>query len=477
MSMLSKAGALCAGALGALGMVNKLTLEAEGSGIMTYIGRFSYTETSLDDVMEGGKGGYFALDWKYEQKSTLQKNMYFVTAWADKFDDICGKLSLCGDREGSGYASKDAMCMRLALYKADYDEAAAIGLDNGLQFKKAPNSANGFGIRETRWAVSGITQSQANFWYFYWVQCDLNTGTYTPNVGTADITLKAVNDGRSPELYQFSTEISGLNIMYAIFWATITVITALWFANQYRHTVGAGNGGWFDILGSHKIVNIFSAVLILQALCMLFSMCHYVNYASNGVGSWGLLNFAQFLDMASQIGMMFLVLCLANGWTITTTELRSPKILAGVMGLFTIIYIILYVVALVVNDPAVRLISWQMAPGVIMLVLRVLVMFYFLWTVRSTYMQEDGKAQLKFYQIFAIGYTVWFLALPVCVSIGAGVDFTWRQKTVEALFGLINFAALSVMGYLLRPRQNEFFRLKENDEDSKGEAALPYDSI
>merc|ERR1711935_208981 len=192
-SMLMKALALGASTLGAMGMVKELTLPAGSGGVMTYIGRFSYVATS-DSELKDGYGGEFDLTWTYNKRPLKSLQASFVSMWEGDFDHLCTDQKLCGDKPGTQWNSKDEMCQ--AIYKYKQKELPSI------VFKPATNpSSGGFSPRKNStftWKEDQITQSRANFWYFYWVQCDLSSlgGAYVKQEGTTSVTLKSYNDGR-----------------------------------------------------------------------------------------------------------------------------------------------------------------------------------------------------------------------------------------------------------------------------------------
>lgn len=278
--------------------------------------------------------------------------------------------------------------------------------------------------------------------------------------------------------YQFSSELSGMNMIFLFFWLLFSGIVGMNMFLQYRgSTVGI-----LGLFGSHHVTRLFSIIIGLQWLEYFFGFCHYAAYAADGKGDIDLLGFAKFLGTVSQCGLILLILLLAKGYTITSSELRGRNTTLIITGVTTLLYVILFIIQTTTftiynTDPATYIISWQTWAAVLILIMRVLLGFHFLWEVRSTYMMEDGESQLRFYQLFAAGYFAWLISLPLIVSIAAACDFVVREKVVEVLFDLVNLAAIVMMGFLLRPRSNEFFKLSGDSNIHTGESALPYDSI
>jgi len=270
---------------------------------------------------------------------------------------------------------------------------------------------------------------------------------------------------------------SSRSFLLLFFWLLFSGILIVHFVAQVR-----GNGvGIIGMIGIHRVTRLFSIIVFLQWFEYFFGFCHYAAYANTGKGDIDLLGFAKFLGTLAQCGLILLILLLAKGYTITSSTLRSPKVTLIVTAVMSLLYVVLFIIQTTTftiynTAPDTQIISWQTWAGIIILILRVGLGLHFLWEVRSTYMMEDGETQLRFYQIFATGYFLWSISLPIIVSIAAVCDFTVRQKVVEVLFDLVNLVAIVMMGYLLRPRTNEFFKLTEDVTD-QGESALPYDSI
>lgn len=112
-----------------------------------------------------------------------------------------------------------------------------------------------------------------------------------------------------------------------------------------------------------------------------------------------------------------------------------------------------------------------------MLILRIGIMVWFLFCLRSTMAFEHQKSKLDFFLHFGAAslvnilnsqlrfrpnfsvadFQVWFIYLPIVALIALRVSVLWRKKLLLGIVGSANFLAYAVMAHLLWPtRWNSF---------------------
>ena len=67
------------------------------------------------------------------------------------------------------------------------------------------------------------------------------------------------------------------------------------------------------------------------------------------------------LEMASNLTFVVLLLLVAQGWTVTVYANREKYGLIGVLGLYTVMSIVVFIVATVTTDPASTKIAFQVS--------------------------------------------------------------------------------------------------------------------
>ena len=70
--------------------------------------------------------------------------------------------------------------------------------------------------------------------------------------------------------------------------------------------------------------------------------------------------------------------------------------------------------------------EYQTVPGVIILVLRIVVMGLFLFSLRDTLSVEYDRERLSFFLHFGASSLVWFCYLPLMAGVALQVKISWH---------------------------------------------------
>jgi len=95
--------------------------------------------------------------------------------------------------------------------------------------------------------------------------------------------------------------------------------------------------------------------------------------------------------------------------------------------------------------------EYQTWPGWLMLILRTIIMAWFLYCLRATMAFEQQKSKLDFFLHFGASSLVWFIYLPIVALVALQVSVLWRKKLIIASTYSANFLAYAVMAHLLWP--------------------------
>jgi len=255
---------------------------------------------------------------------------------------------------------------------------------------------------------------------------------------------------------QFSHDQQGLTGMYLFFWVLFSVGCFIHFRGVY---VLMRNNTY------HPIVRILTVTLLLQTFSLLFSFIHYAVFGSNGVGAPGLLGLGEILDMASQLTFLMLLVLLSTGWAITRNEIRYKGLLLVILGVCLILYVSMFIWQNVGLDAASITYVYETAPGIIILCLRIMILTWFLFCIRGSYLDESHPNKRKFYFIFGIIYTIWFVLLPFVVIIASLDKADWNKyRTVQGMYLTLNTLGFGIMIFLFWPsRAAEYFQMAKTD--------------
>jgi len=263
--------------------------------------------------------------------------------------------------------------------------------------------------------------------------------------------LEFVNFGYNWD-QQFSFDEQGLVWMYLVFWVLFFLISlfnlrSIWVLVREK--------------AFHPIVRLEMLTLWLETVSLLFNFIHYATYASNGIGINGLKQLGDMLDMGAQIVFMLLLLLIAKGWAISRTQIAGPKLLIAFLSLLLIGHITLLTWENVGRDRASTLFVYESVPGFLLLVLRLFIFGWFLWELIHTFKEETDESKRKFYLIFGIFYSGWFLLFGVVIITAIALPGWDRAKIVIGIYLCMNalgFWGLSII--LLPSKLTQYFQVK-----------------
>jgi len=150
---------------------------------------------------------------------------------------------------------------------------------------------------------------------------------------------------------------------------------------------------------------------------------------------------------------ILLNLTIAKGRKISRAKLKKKtKIYQSVATIiFSMCYAAAYIYELKGRDEAATYYKYENTPGILLVVMRVLVLFWFLWCVRRSYRQEAQEDKKHFYFLYGSIYGLWFFSFPFVIFVGSLLDPYHRLKTVTAMLYVVDAVAIALMAVLTNP--------------------------
>ncbi|XP_071015851.1 integral membrane protein GPR180 [Oncorhynchus clarkii lewisi] len=269
-------------------------------------------------------------------------------------------------------------------------------------------------------------------------------GGIIPAHGDLTFTILLFNpDSAGNPLEHFSAEEAGLHSFYcllilAYFVASCIYIQPLWMALR--------KGGPMQ-----TVLKVLSTALALQGISALFNYIHLARYARDGVGIPIMGSLAEFCDMVSQVSMLYMLLSLCVGWTLSKNRKpqsrplqwdSSPASKALAMGgVITQGVLLLWEQYEETEHHSYH--AQRSIAGLLLISLRIilaLLLASVLYTIIST---ERSALKRDFYLSFAKGCFIWFLCHPVLVLLSVVFNEHQREKVVT--IGVILCQAISVV--------------------------------
>lgn len=105
--------------------------------------------------------------------------------------------------------------------------------------------------------------------------------------------------------------------------------------------------------------------------------------------------------------------------------------------------------------------QFNSTPRRLSLVLRIVIMLYFLLELRTTMILEQEQKKLQFYLHFGALSMVWFVHSVVVYVIALRVEIVWQSKLTSGFSSAANFLAFAVTTRLLWPKSPKAYLFKK----------------
>lgn len=250
-------------------------------------------------------------------------------------------------------------------------------------------------------------------------------------------------DSAGNPLDHFSAEESGLHSFYfllilAYFIASCIYMQPLW---QALHKGGP----------MHTVLKVLSIALLLQGMSVLFNYIHMARYARDGVGTPFMGSLAEFCDMVAEVQMMYMLLSLCMGWTLSRSRKSQSKPLqwdstptsTSLAAGAVVTQGILLIWEQFEDTEHHSFHAQRSVPGLLLLLLRVVLALLLASILYQIISSERSALKRDFYLRFAKGCFLWFLCHPVLVLLSGIFNEHQREKVVS--IGVMLCQSISVI--------------------------------
>nr|CAG4640751.1 EOG090X03T7 [Eulimnadia texana] len=256
---------------------------------------------------------------------------------------------------------------------------------------------------------------------------------------------------RNPFEYQFSFEKQDVVEIFLVFLISYFCLAPVQFYVVARQ--------------KHPVPKLFTAGVLLALTGVFLNVVHALMFAFDGVGFVSASIVGGIFDILSQTLLMLLLLLLAKGWAVTRLELTWKPVLFIIWGSYGIVHVLLYVWDLTEVEVIEDIDEYQTWPGWFILILRTVVMAWFLYSLKTTMAFEQQQSKLDFFLHFGAASLVWFIYLPIVALVGIQISSLWRRKFLLGITYSANFLAYAVMAHLLWPSRSQQYFLLANETD------------
>lgn len=105
--------------------------------------------------------------------------------------------------------------------------------------------------------------------------------------------------------------------------------------------------------------------------------------------------------------------------------------------------------------------TFNSTPRRLSLLLRIVIMLYFLLELRTTMILEQEQKKLQFYLHFGALSMVWFVHSLIVYVISLRVEIVWQSKLISGFSSAANFLAFAITTRLLWPRSSRSYLFRK----------------
>ncbi|KAM6893850.1 integral membrane protein GPR180 [Xenentodon cancila] len=267
-----------------------------------------------------------------------------------------------------------------------------------------------------------------------------------PSLGDLSFTILLFNaDSAGNPLEHFSAEEAGLHSFYFLLLLAYFISCCIYIQPLFQALRKGGP--------MHTVLKVLTTVLALQGSSALCNYIHLSRYSRDGTGLPLMGSLAEFLDMVSQVSMLYLLLSLCMGWTLSRGRKpqsrplqweQSPASTAvAVGGVVTQGVLLVWEQYSLSESEHHSYHAQQSLAGLLLMALRVALAFLLASVLYQIISTERSTLKRDFYLCFAKGCFLWFLCHPVLVLLS--VIFNEHQREKVVTIGVIICQSISMV--------------------------------
>ncbi|XP_053709633.1 integral membrane protein GPR180 isoform X1 [Synchiropus splendidus] len=271
-------------------------------------------------------------------------------------------------------------------------------------------------------------------------------GSVIPSHADLSFTILLLNaDSAGNPLEHFSAEEAGLHSFFSLLLLSYFVASCIYVKPLYQALKKGGP--------MHTVLKVLTTALALQGCSAFCNYIHLARYSRDGEGLPVMGRLAEFWDMVSQISMLYTLLSLCMGWTLSRGHKpqsrplqweRSPASTAvAVGGVLTqgLLLLLEQYSASSLEHHSYH--GQQSLPGVLLVALRLLLALLLASILYQIISTERSTLKRDFYLCFAKGCFLWILCHPVLVLTSS--VFNKHQQDKVITIGVILCQSISMV--------------------------------
>lgn len=185
---------------------------------------------------------------------------------------------------------------------------------------------------------------------------------------------------------------------------------------------------------------------LISSCCFL---THFIAFQNFGVGFKRIRFLGVFGGVVADSTLFLIGILTSVGWAITIHKLPNPRNFLGLVAVIGGLTALLELHSDATLDESTKLYTYESPGGVFVLVLKMAMLCWFSFQMKSTYEEELHDKKRRYYKYFGMSVGVWMLHAPLTVILAFSVSPWYRFKVVFIADITSRFLGLLVVSVLL----------------------------
>jgi len=295
----------------------------------------------------------------------------------------------------------------------------------------------------TDWGDGTLSQNiRPHIWYFVVSNCGGNLSNFTHRLKFEFVALQENGS-------EFSIEMKGLLLANILFLAAFAGFLH-WFVQKSKEF--ARSAGYV-----HPVIWTLAAGIITQFVSQVMHTIHLWVYAYDGDGLKALEVISEILFMLAQVIQTSLLILIALGYTLLQSKIGELDLLIPMCFMVAIIHIMLVGFGKIKDDASYKFHENEGMIGWILLLMRLALYGWFLWSVQSSARVGGLKIQ-QFLSRFRFAGTIYFLAYPA-IFLVTQIFASYHQHFVMQVGQMIMQSSFNLWLSTLFLTRGEYFKV------------------
>jgi hypothetical protein len=208
----------------------------------------------------------------------------------------------------------------------------------------------------------------------------------------------------------------------------------------------------------HPVMITVVSMVALHFASVFCQFLHFRSYSYDGQGLKALDVISEILNVLSQVVGTSLLILIALGYTLLHSKLGNLDVVIPVVFIIGVLHVLLVGFGKIKDDASYKFYENEGAVGWVLLILRALLLAWFVWAVKETRKESTGIKMVHFLHTFLIAGIIYFLSYPLVFVITSLFVPYMRYKVMHIGSFLMRFGSYIWMARLFL-KKGEYYEV------------------